>query len=116
MQYHWKANGTGGVLINDDCLQMIGWFSISVTFPKVMKGKWEVSIYQPNWGDVTSCLVYIDDQLCDTKYLGARTGGAGGLQKVAEVDWKTTSEHTIRMENYFYGMVFWDYVQFKPIK
>jgi hypothetical protein len=116
MQYHWKAAGTAGVLINDDCLQMIGWFSISVTFPKVQKGKWEVSIYQPNWGDVTSCYVYIDDVICDTHYLGARTGGNGGLQKVAEVDWKTTSEHTIRMENYFYGMVFWDYVQFKPIK
>jgi uncharacterized surface protein with fasciclin (FAS1) repeats len=116
MQYHWKANGTQGQLINEDCLQMIGWFSISVTFPKVMKGKWEVSIYQPTWQDITSCLVYIDDKLCDTKYLGPRTGGPGGKQKVAEVDWQTTSEHTIRMENYFYGMVFWDYVEFKPIK
>ncbi len=116
MQYHWKANGTGGVLINDDCLQMIGWFSLSVTFPKVMKGKWEVGIYQPNWGDVTSCNVYIDDVICPIKYLGARTGGAGGLQKVAEVDFKTTARHTIRLENYFYGMIFWDYVQFKPIK
>jgi uncharacterized surface protein with fasciclin (FAS1) repeats len=116
MQYHWKAAGTGGVLLNDDCLQMIGWFSLSVTFPKVMKGKWEVGIYQPNWGDITSCLVYIDDVLCDTHYLGARTGGSAGLQKVAEVDWKTTSQHTIRMENYFYGMIFWDYVKFTPIK
>lgn len=116
MQYHWKAAGTGGVLMNEDCLQMIGWFSLSVTFPKVMKGKWEVGIYQPNWGDITSCLVYIDDVLCDTKYLGARTGGSAGLQKVAEVDWKTTTTHTIRMENYFYGMIFWDYVKFTPIK
>ena len=116
MQYHWKAAGTGGVLINDDCLQMIGWFSLSVTFPKVMKGKWEVGIYQPNWGDVTSCNVYIDDVLCPIHYLGARTGGAGGLQKVAEVDFKTTAHHTVRLENYFYGMIFWDYIQFKPIK
>jgi len=116
MQYHWKANGTGGVLINEDCLQMIGWFSISVTFPKVMKGKWAVNIYQPTWQDITSCIVYIDDVMCPNKYLGPRTGGPGGKQTVAEVDWKTTSEHTIRMENYFYGMVFWDYVEFAPIK
>jgi uncharacterized surface protein with fasciclin (FAS1) repeats len=116
MQYHWKALGTGGTLLNDDCLQMIGWFSISVTFPKVMKGKWQVGIYQPPWQDVTSCIVYIDDVMCNTKYLGPRTGGAGGLQTVAEVDWETTSEHTIRMDNYFYGMVFWDYVKFTPIK
>jgi len=116
LQYHWKANGTGGQLINEDCLQMIGWFSISVTFPKVMKGKWEVHIYQPTWQDITSCIVYIDDVMCPNRYLGPRTGGQGGKQKVAEVDWATTSEHTIRMENYFYGMVFWDYVEFVPIK
>ena len=116
MQYHFKVNGTGGVLINDDCLQMIGWFSLSVTFPKVMKGKWEVSIYQPNWQDVTSCFVYIDGVATGTNYLGPRTGGIGGLQKIAEVDFKTTSRHTVKLENYFYGMVFWDYIQFKPIK
>ncbi len=116
LQYHWKANGTGGQLINEDCLQMIGWFSISVTFPKVMKGKWEVHIYQPTWQDITSCIVYIDDVMAPNKYLGPRTGGPGGKQKVAEVDWTTTTEHTIRMENYFYGMVFWDYVEFVPIK
>jgi hypothetical protein len=116
LQYHFKVAGTGGTLKSDDCLQMIGWFSLSVTFPKVMKGKWEVSIYQPTWQDITSCRVYIDDVMTDINYLGPRTGGSGGLQKVAEVDFKTTSRHTITLENYFYGMVFWDYVQFKPIK
>lgn len=115
LQYHFKVAGTDA-LKNADCLQMIGWFSLSVTFPKVMKGKWEVSIYQPNWGDITSCRVYIDDVLQDTYYSGPRTGGPGGLQAIANVDFKTTSEHTIRLENFFYGMVFWDYVQFKPIK
>lgn len=116
LQYHFKVNGTSGVLRNDDCLQMIGWFSLSVTFPKVMKGKWEVSIYQPTWQDVTSCSVYIDDVMAPNKYMGPRTGGPGGLQKIADVDFKTTSQHTIRLENFFYGMAFWDYVQFKPTK
>jgi uncharacterized surface protein with fasciclin (FAS1) repeats len=115
LQYHFKVAGGSG-LIHEDCLQMIGWFSLSVTFPKVMKGKWEVSIYQPTWQDVTSCSVYIDGELASNKYLGPRTGGPGGLQKIADVDFKTTSQHTIRLENFFYGMVFWDYVQFKPIK
>lgn len=115
LQYHFKVAGTDA-LKNADCLQMIGWFSLSVTFPKVMKGKWEVSIYQPNWGDVTSCRVYIDDVLCDTYYLGPRTGGPGGLQRIADVNFTTTKQHTVRLENYFYGMVFWDYIQFKPLK
>ena len=116
MQYHFKKAGTGGTLINDDCLQIIGWFSLSVTFPKVMKGKWEVRVYQPNWGDVTSCKVYIDGKLTGTDYLGARTGGPGGLQKVADVDFKTTAAHTVTLVNYAYGMIFWDYIQFDPVK
>jgi uncharacterized surface protein with fasciclin (FAS1) repeats len=116
MQYHFKKAGTGGTLINDDCLQIIGWFTLSVTFPKLMKGKWEVRVYQPNWGDVTSCKVYIDGQLTGTDYLGARTGGPGGLQKVGEVDFKTTAAHTVTLVNYAYGMIFWDYIQFDPIR
>lgn len=115
LQYHFKVAGGSG-LIHEDCLQMIGWFTLSVTFPKVMKGKWEVWIFQPNWQDVTSCSVYIDGVMANNKYLGPRTGGPGGLQKIADVDFKTTTRHTIRLENFFYGMVFWDYVQFKPIK
>jgi len=115
LQYHFKVAGGSG-LMNEDCLQMIGWFSISVTFPKVMKGKWELSISQPTWQDITSCTVYIDGVMANTKYSGPRTGGPGGLQKIADVDFKTTTTHTVRMDNYFYGMVFWDYVQFKPIK
>ncbi|HEY3372773.1 MAG TPA: fasciclin domain-containing protein [Prolixibacteraceae bacterium] len=115
LQYHFKVAGSAD-LKSADCLQMIGWFSISVTFPKVMKGKWEVSIYQPTWQDITSCSVYIDGEMAATKYLGPRTGGPGGLQKIADVDFKTTTQHTVRMDNFFYGMVFWDYIQFKPIK
>jgi hypothetical protein len=102
--------------VNDDCLQIIGWFSLSVTFPKVMKGKWDVSVYQPNWGDVTSCKVYLDGKLTGYDYLGARTGGPGGLQKVADADFKTTAEHTVTLTNYAYGMIFWDYIQFSPVK
>lgn len=115
LQYHYKVAGGSG-LINEDCLQMIGWFSLSVTFPKLMKGKWEVWICQPTWQDITSCNVYIDGVMANTKYMGPRTGGPGGLQKIADVDFKTTTRHTITMENFFYGMIFWDYVQFKPIK
>lgn len=115
LQYHFKVAGDAAIK-NSDCLQMIGWFSLSVTFPKVMKGKWEVSIYQPNWGDVTSCTVYIDGVMAATHYEGPRTGGPGGLQKIADVDFKTTTQHTVRLDNYFYGMIFWDYIQFKPIK
>ena len=101
-----------------DCLSMNGWWSISITFPKVMKGKYNVSIFQPGWGDVTNCVVYIDGVMTPYFYSGpyGKTGGSGGLQKIGEVDFPTTAEHTITLRNTVNGMLFWDYVRFDPIK
>lgn len=114
MQYYYYPTAT--ILMNNDCLQIMGWWTFSITFPKVMKGKYDVSIFQPNWQDVTTCNVYIDGKLTGLNYFGPRTGGPGGLQKIASVDFKTTIEHTITLTNIAYGMVFWDYVRFDPIK
>jgi hypothetical protein len=49
-------------------------------------------------------------------YTGSYGTGAGGLQKVADVDFATTAEHTITIRNIMAGMVFWDYVEFVPVK
>lgn len=116
MLYYYKPINTGA-LINDDCLSMNGWWSISITFPKVMKGKYEVSIFQPNWNDITNCVAYIDGVGTPYLYQGqyGGTGGQAGLQVVGEVDFKTTAEHTITVRNVVAGMLFWDYVQFTPI-
>ena len=104
--------------INRDVVSMNGWWSISITFPKVMKGKYTVSIFQPNWGDITNLVAYIDGVPTPYVYEGAYggTGGSAGLQKIADVDFKTTSEHTITLRNIVNGMLFWDYVQFTPVK
>jgi hypothetical protein len=99
-----------------DCLQMIGWWSVSVTFPKVMKGKYTISIFQPGWNDVTNCVSYVDGVLTPYIYRGPYAGGAGGLQKIADVEFLTTTEHTITLKNISYGMLFWDYIQFDPVK
>ncbi len=105
-------------LINNDCLSMNGWWNISVTFPKVMKGKYQVSIYQPNWNDITNLVAYVDGVATPYVYEGqyGGTGGTAGLQVIADVDFKTTSEHTITLRNIVNGMLFWDYVQFTPVK
>jgi uncharacterized surface protein with fasciclin (FAS1) repeats len=99
-----------------ECLSMNGWFSLSITFPKVPKGKYEVFIYQPGWGDVTDCRAIVDGVITKYIYKGPRGTGPGGLQKIADVDWTTTSEHNITMQNVTYGMIFWEYVQFSPVK
>lgn len=104
--------------INRDVLSMNGWWNISITFPKLMKGKYKVSIFQPGWGDVTNCMVYVDGVPMPIIYEGpyGGTGGAGGLQEVGEVEFETTAEHTVTVRNVVNGMLFWDYVQFTPVK
>jgi uncharacterized surface protein with fasciclin (FAS1) repeats len=101
--------------INLDCLSMTGWFTISIAFPKVMKGKYELWIGMPRMGSVPDCRVYIDGEDTGTIYRGVYGTGNGGLQKVGEVDFKTTTEHTITVRNLHEGQLFWDYVAFEPI-
>ena len=115
LQYYYKP--TQSENINFDALQMFGYWKISVTFPKVMKGKYAVSIYQPAWGDaIAPCKVYLDGVRTNYDYETILTGGVAGLQKIAEVDFKTSAEHTISLENFMWGGCWWDYVRFDPIK
>jgi hypothetical protein len=58
MLYYLQVNNSA--IMNRDCLSMLGWWSISITFPKVMKGKYEIYIFQPGWYDVTNCVASID--------------------------------------------------------
>ena len=113
--YYYNLNNSN---INRDCLSMNGWWTISITFPKVMKGKYTISIFQPNWNDITNLVAYVDGVGTPYVYEGAYggTGGSAGLQKIADVEFKTTSEHTITLRNIVNGMLFWDYVQFTPVR
>lgn len=105
-------------LKNLDCLKMGGWWTISVTFPKVIKGKYKISIFQPDWSVLTNSVVYIDGVLSPYVYVGFKGGYgfSGGLQKIGEVNFPTTAEHTITLRNIASGELFWDYVVFEPIK
>jgi len=121
---HWDGDyllyyyNLGNSNMNRDCVSMNGWWSISITFPKVMKGKYTVSIFQPNWNDITNCVAYVDGVSTPYVYEGqyGGTGGAAGLQVIADVEFLTTAEHTITLRNIVNGMLFWDYVQFTPAK
>jgi len=115
LQYYYKP--TQPENMHYDALQMFGYWRISVTFPKVMKGKYAVSVFQPIWGDaIAPCKVYLDGVRTPYDYETTATGGVGGLQVIAEVDFKTTVEHTITLENYLWGGCWWDYARFDPIK
>lgn len=114
--YYYKP--IQGGIENHDALSMRGWWNVSVTFPKVMKGKYEIYIFQPGWTSVTDCVAYLDGEATPYTYTGpyGGTGGTGGLQKIADADFPTTAEHTITLRNISAGGMFWDYVQFTPVK
>jgi uncharacterized surface protein with fasciclin (FAS1) repeats len=115
LMYYYKPIQTEN--LRNDCLTTIGWWSVSVTFPKVMKGKYNISIFQPAWDDVTNCAVYLDGQLTPYTYYGrAGFGAKGNWQKIADGDFTTTAEHTITVRNISYGSLFWDAVKFEPVK
>lgn len=106
---------TQGGIIDNDCLSMRGWWSISVTFPKVMKGDYEVFIFQPGWTSTTDCKVHLDGVATKYTYTGPLGTGSGGLQKVADAHFETTAEHTITLSCTMPGALFWDYVEFVPV-
>lgn len=111
--YYYKP--IQGGIIDHDCLSMRGWWSISVTFPKVMKGDYEVYVFQPGWTSTTDCKVKLDGEETNYIYSGPFGTGEGGLQKVADAHFETTAEHTITLTNTTPGALFWDYVTFEPV-
>ncbi len=112
MQYYYKPITPEN--LNHDALNMLGWWTISVTFPKVMKGKYKISVFQPAGWDVATAEVYLDGERTKYTYMGSGGTPNGGLQQVADGDFATTAEHTITLKNLRHGGLWWDYVQFDP--
>jgi hypothetical protein len=113
LQYYIKP---GNGLINDDALNMLSYWTLSVTFPKVMKGNYKISIFQPNGWFLSSLEVKLDGVLTPYTYSGPNSGGPGGLQQIADGHFKTTAEHTITLRTMDYGGCWWDYIKFEPVQ
>ncbi len=106
LQYYYKP-GQGGN-INDDCLNMIGFFWIEVTMPKVMKGDYNLSLYVwNNWLDYD---VYVD---------GVKTATVLSADAARETlgtfSWDKTEEHTIKIVSLNFGTLFWDTIILTPV-
>jgi uncharacterized surface protein with fasciclin (FAS1) repeats len=112
LQYYIKPSPNK----NNDALNMLGWWELSVTFPKVMKGNYKISIYQPEGWFLSNCEVYLDGVKTEYTYRGPNGGGPGGLQQVADGYFKTTTEHTLTLRNLDYGGCWWDYIKFVPME
>jgi len=107
LQYYFKDHDTFVGLSNDDCLQMIGFWWLEVTTPKVMKGKYSLTGHL--LGE-RACDVYVDG--VKVKYIrfedDVRTPWG-------DFEWSETTEHTIRLVAKSYSTVFWDTIELTPI-
>jgi uncharacterized surface protein with fasciclin (FAS1) repeats len=107
LQYYYKDHNAP-VQVNFDGLQMIGFWWIEVTTPKVMKGKYELTGYV--WGGRV-CDIYIDD---------VRVGHIGRDDEDrlpwGVYEWTETTEHKIRMVAKAYSTIFWDTIELTPVE
>ncbi len=112
--YYYKINHGLGYLMNYDALFMLDYWWIEVTFPRVIKGQYDV-IYGSPWNGGTELAAFV------TEIDGVPTGiiydeSKGLNQKIGTVDFKTTSEHKIKLRAISFGALYWDYIEFKPVK
>lgn len=106
LQYYYKDHDAP-VQINFDGLQLIGYWWVEVTTPKVMKGKYKMTGYI--WGGRV-CDLYVDG----VKAIHIANGDIDRLDwGVYEFD--TTTEHTVKLVSTSYSTVFWDTIEFEPV-
>lgn len=111
--YYYKTHDAP-VAIGYDALFMLGYWWIEVTFPKVVKGKYDI-IYGSPWNGGTELGSFV------TEVDGVGTGviyddSKGGNQNIGTCEFKTTAEHKIKLRSISYGALYWDYIQFVPVK
>jgi len=108
LQYYYKNHDTGK-LLNSDCLNMNGFWWVEITTPKIMKGSYKLTgnIWS-NWVDYD---VYVDGVYTAT----IKRADAAESTTLAEVVWKKTGEHKVKLVAVSFGMLFWDTLIFTPI-
>ncbi|MFA9388984.1 MAG: fasciclin domain-containing protein [Prolixibacteraceae bacterium] len=106
IQYYYK-NHDAPVQINYDGWEMIGYWWIEVTTPKIMKGKYSMTGYV--WGGRV-CDVYVD---------GVKVAHVGSADSDrfawGDFTFDTTTEHKVKLVSTAYSTVFWDTIELTPL-
>jgi len=120
LQYYIKAAKDAQTQLNDDCLNMIGFWEIEVTTPKLMKGRYTVA--SRVWTGVEFA-VYIDG--IQTRIVlgsdvgtitGAVTSDSQAIFNFGEVNWTESTQHKIKLVGLRSQTLFWDRMEFIPVK
>jgi len=104
----WKAPD----YINGDCLNMAGFWTIEVTVPRIMKGKYLINAFTRVGPD---CLIYIDGVLQEHLYKMSEGGDNVIARYIGTVDWTESSNHTIKLSSINSGLIFFDRLEFTPV-
>ena len=120
LQYYIKAASDAQTELNDDCLNMIGFWKIEVTTPRIMKGHYTVA--GRVWTGVAFA-VYIDGEqkaIIKTADVGTVKSSTSAdpiaLFNFGDVVWTNTTEHKIKLVALASCTLFWDRVEFNPVK
>jgi uncharacterized surface protein with fasciclin (FAS1) repeats len=113
LQYYYRVNDwKASDYINGDCLSMSGFWSIEVTTPRIMKGKYEINAFTRYGPD---CLIYIDGVLQEHLYKMSEGGDNVIPRYIGTVDWTSSERHTIKLANINSGLLFYDRLEFVPV-
>jgi hypothetical protein len=120
LQYYIKDASLAQTELNNDCLNMPGFWDITVTTPKFMKGHYTVA--SRVWTGIAFA-VYIDD-VQTAIFTSANTGSVPSsvasdntnLYNFGEVIWTTTTQHKIRLVAQSSNTLFWDRIELQPIQ
>jgi uncharacterized surface protein with fasciclin (FAS1) repeats len=108
LYYYKPGSGLTPDPLFADCLAMTGWWTIEVTTPKIMKGKYDITgLNAPR----NSYDIYIDGVNTSNYILGVDVQ----TKSWGIVNWDTTTTHKIKLVATDPGGLFWDGIIFTPV-
>lgn len=121
LQYYLKTSNAP-VQMNYDALNMLGFWKLEVTTPKIPKGKYSVNARIWQWNPL-KFEAYIDGVLVNvingTADAPTEPGSVSidgtNLYKFGEVNWTTTTTHKLKVVALTSCPLWWDRMEFKPI-
>ncbi len=113
LQYYYKESQK---YIDHDQLKMSqGFWWLEITVPKIPKGKYKLSVYTKTGSNRGNMITYVDGVKNDLILECRSQSGSYETLEIGEVDWESTSEHTIKFTTIVPGQINLDYFLFEPI-
>jgi len=112
--YYYKPNHGRTAILHNDALSILGFWTIEITTPKIMKGKYAVSANIWTGGDDLPIFDAYVDGIRTASNINARISGT--KMTFGEVDYTKTEEHKVKLVCTGWGVLFWDTIIFTPVK